>query len=301
MVRRSESGRRSASSQEVLFWEIFAAASRFLQRRILGAILRSNAIQPILRVARHPGVDRTRKIPAYGASVCWWIMAKELWFSQTPTQLINWEFPFILSFRLGPVLRAVIAFASFRSRAALQFEILALRHQIGVLQRSVTRPKLTPADRVLWAWLCCIWKGWQSGAFIMKAATVVGWHRNGFGLFWTWKTRRGKLGRPAVPKEVRELIRMLSRENPLWGAPHIHGELLKLGIQVGETSVSKYMVRRRKPPSQTWRTFLENHLKTMVSVDFFTVPTIRFQILYVFLVVWSNYLNALKNRIFLGP
>jgi putative transposase len=110
----------------------------------------------------------------------------------------------------------------------------------------------------------------------MKAATVVGWHRKGFGLFWSWKIRRGKLGRPAVPKEVRELIRMLSRENPLWGAPHIHGELLKLGIHVGETSVSKYMVRRRKPPSQTWRTFLENPLKTMVSVDFFTVPTIRF-------------------------
>jgi hypothetical protein len=89
-----------------------------------------------------------------------------------------------------------------------------------------------------------------------------------FGLFWSWRIRRGKLGRPAVPKEVRELIRMLSRENPLWGAPHIRGELLKLGIHVGETSVSKYMVRRRKPPSQTWRTFLDNHLKTMVSVDF---------------------------------
>ena len=156
-------------------------------------------------------------------------------------RLINWELSLILRFRLGPVLRAVIAFAmaSFRSRTALQFEILALRHQIGVLQRSVKRPKLTPADRVLWAWLCCIWKGWQSGAFIMKAATVVGWHRKGFGLFWSWKIRRGKLGRPAVPKEVRELIRMLSRENPLWRAPHIHAELLKLGIHVGETSVSK--------------------------------------------------------------
>ena len=90
---------------------------------------------------------------------------------------------------------------------------------------------------------------------------------------------------PRGPQEVRELIRMLSRENPLWGAPHIRGELLKLGIHVGETSVSKYMVRRRKPPSQTWRTFLDNHLKTMVSVDFFTVPTIRFQIIYVFLVL----------------
>jgi putative transposase len=195
--------------------------------------------------------------------------------------------PLIGRFRFGPVIRAVIAFAiaSFQSRAALQLEILALRHQIAVLQRSVKRPKLNPADRVLWAWLCSVWKGWQSGVFIIKAATVVGWHRQGFGLFWSWKIRRGRPGRPAVPKEIRELIRTMSRENPLWGAPHIHGELLKLGVDVGETSVSKYMVSHRKPPSQTWRTFLDNHLTTLVSVDFLTVPTIRFQILYVFLVL----------------
>jgi hypothetical protein len=108
----------------------------------------------------------------------------------------------------------------------------------------------------------------------MKASTVVGWHRKGFRLFWTWKIRHGKPGRPAVPKEVRELIRTMSRDNPIWGAPKIHGELLKLGIDIGETSVSKYMVRRRRPPSQTWKTFLDNHVKSMVSVDFFTVPTI---------------------------
>src|SRR5438105_4340187 len=92
-------------------------------------------------------------------------------------------------------------------------------------------------------------------------------------------------GRPAVAKDVRDLIRTMSRENPMWGAPRIHGELLKLGIDIGETSVSKYMIRRRRPPSPTWKTFLENHVKSMVSVDFFTVPTIRFQILYVFLVL----------------
>jgi putative transposase len=201
--------------------------------------------------------------------------------------LINWELPLIGRFRFGPVFRAVIAFAiaSFQSRAALQLEILALRHQIAVLQRSVKRPKLNPADRVLWAWLCSVGTGWQSGVFIIKAATVVGWHRQGFGLFWSGKIRRGRPGRPAVPKEIRELIRTMSRDNPLWGAPHIHGELLKLGVDVGETSVSKYMVSHRKPPSQTWRTFLDNQLTTLVSVDFFTVPTIRFQILYVFLVL----------------
>ena len=168
---------------------------------------------------------------------------------------------------------------------ALQLEILALRHQLGVLQRSVKRPKLSPADRLLWAWFSSVWNGWESRVFIVKAATVIGWHRKGFGLFWSWKIRHGKCGRPAVPQQVRELIRRLSRDNPLWGAPHIHGELLKLGIDIGETSVTKYMVRHRKPPSQTWKTFLDNHLKTMVSVDFFVVPTIRFQILYVFLVL----------------
>jgi transposase InsO family protein len=176
-------------------------------------------------------------------------------------------------------------FDLFQSRAALQLEIIALRHQIGVLQRSVKRPKLTPADRLLWAWLCTVWEDWKSGVFILKASTVVGWHRKGFRLFWTWKIRGGKLGRPSVPKQVRELIRTMSRDNPLWGAPRIHGELLKLGIEIGETSVSKYLVRSRKPPSQTWRTFLENHLQSLVSVDFFTVPTIQFQILYVFLVL----------------
>jgi hypothetical protein len=101
---------------------------------------------------------------------------------------------------------------------------------------------------------------------MVKTATVIGWHHRGFGLFWSWKIRRGGPGRPWVPKEVRALIRTMSRENPLWGAPNIHGELLKLGIDVGETSVSKFMIRRGKPRSPTWRTFLENHLKTMVSV-----------------------------------
>ncbi|HUS07903.1 MAG TPA: hypothetical protein VMZ52_16490 [Bryobacteraceae bacterium] len=175
--------------------------------------------------------------------------------------------------------------ASFRSRAALQLEILALRHQIGVLQRSVKRPKLITVDPLLWAWLCSVRQDWRCGVFIIKTSNVLGWHRKGFRLFWTWKIRRGKPGRPTVPKDVRELIRTMSRENPLWGAPRIYGELLKLGIEIGETSVSKYMVRRCRHPSQAWKTFLHNHLKSMVSVDFFTVPTIRFQILYVFLVL----------------
>ena len=144
---------------------------------------------------------------------------------------------------------------------------------------------MNASDRLLWAWLCQVWTDWRSALVIVEPETVLSWHRKGFRLFWTWKVRRGKPGRPAVPKEVRQLIRSMSRENARWGAPRIHGELLKLGIDIGETSVSKYLVRRRKPPSQTWRTFLVNYVQSLVSVDFFTVPTIRFQVLYVFLVL----------------
>jgi hypothetical protein len=133
----------------------------------------------------------------------------------------------------------------FRTRASLQLEIIALRHQLGVLQRSVKKAKLNRFDRCLWAWLCGTWAEWRSALRIVKPATVIAWHRKGFRLFWTWKVRRGQTGRPPVSKEIRKLIRRMSRENPLWGAPRIHGELLKLGIDVGETSVGKYMVRRR--------------------------------------------------------
>ena len=174
----------------------------------------------------------------------------------------------------------------FRSRAALELENLALRHQIGVLRRTAAkRLKLTSADRLLWICLSRLWRGWHSALTIVKPETVIAWHRAGFRLFWTWKVRRGQPGRPIISPEVRALIRKMGRENPSWGAPRIHGELLKLGINVGESSVSKYMVRSRKPPSQTWRTFLEIHAKQLVSIDFFTVPTIRFQVLYVFLVL----------------
>ena len=177
-------------------------------------------------------------------------------------------------------------FSIVRSRSALGLENLALRHQIGVLQRSArNRPKLTPLDRLLWAWLSHVWRDWRSALAIVQPETVIAWHRRSFRLFWAWKIRRGQPGRHALPREVRDLIRRMCRENPTWGAPRIHGELLKLGIDISETSVSKYMVRGHKPPSQTWRTFLENHAKQLVSIDFFTVSTIRFQVLYVFLVL----------------
>jgi hypothetical protein len=153
----------------------------------------------------------------------------------------------------------------FRSRTVLELEHIALRHQIGVLRRSARkRPKLTPADRLLWVFLSQVWGEWRSALDIVKTATAIAWHRKGFRLFWTWKSRHGWVGRRGVSCEVRDLIRRMSRENPLWGAPHIHGELLKLGIEISETSVAKYMARHREPPSQTWRIFLENHVKNGV-------------------------------------
>jgi len=147
-----------------------------------------------------------------------------------------------------------------RSHAALQLEVLALRHQLQVLQR--TRPRrlrLAKADRWLWVWLSRIWTGWRTALVIVKPETVIAWHRRGVRLFWTWKSRR-RTGRPTVPRDVRTLIRTMSEGNPLWGAPRIHGELLKLGIEVCQATVAQYMVRNRQPPSQTWRTFLANHL-----------------------------------------
>ncbi len=117
---------------------------------------------------------------------------------------------------------------------------------------------------------------------MVKPETVIRWHRQGFRLYWRWKSRSRNLGRPGVDPEIRALIRRMSQANPLWGAPRIHGELLKLGVNVSQSTVAKYMVRHRKPPSQTWPTFLANHLSQMVSVDFFVVPTVTFQVLFVF-------------------
>ena len=173
---------------------------------------------------------------------------------------------------------------SFRSRIALQAEILALRHQINILQRaSKKRTRLRASDRILCVWLSQLWSNWRSALMIVKPETVIGWHRQGFRLFWRWKSRRP--GRPDTERQIRELIRKMCVSNPTWGAPRIHGELLKLGIDISQTTVSKYMVRHRKPPSQTWRAFLDNHVKQLVSIDFFVVPTIDFKLLFVFLIL----------------
>ena len=148
----------------------------------------------------------------------------------------------------------------FKTSAQLRLENLALRQQLGVLRRSVPkRPKLTSADRVFWVWLRLVWADWKSALLIVNADTVVAWHRKGFRLFWTWKIHRGKPGRPRVPQEIRDLIRMMSRNNPRWGAPRIHGELLKLGIEITEPTVAKYMVRHRKPVWSKYSTCMTMH------------------------------------------
>src|SRR5713226_2559721 len=171
---------------------------------------------------------------------------------------------------------------AFQTRAALQAEILALRHQLLVLQRSTRshRLRLSCADRFLWVGLSRLWSGWRSALVIVKPETVIAWHREGFRLYWKWKSRHPE-GRPSVSREVIDLIHRMSLANPGWGAPRIHGELLKLGFQLSQATVAKYMVRSRKPPSQTWRTFLENHTKDLVAADFFVVPTVLFRVLFV--------------------
>jgi transposase InsO family protein len=172
-----------------------------------------------------------------------------------------------------------------RSRAALHLEVLALRHQLQVIQRSRPRRlRLMHADRWFWAWLSGVWTGWRTALVIVKPETVIAWHRGGFRLFWTWKSRR-RTGRPTVPSHVRALIRTMSEANPFWGAPRIHGELLKLGIDVCQATVAKYMARRRPPPSQTWRTFLANHVGQVMAADFFVVPTATCRLLFVLVIL----------------
>jgi putative transposase len=199
------------------------------------------------------------------------------------------------------LLRSLVlaAFAFFRTRRQLAAEILALRHQLGVLKRSVKRPRLTNAARGLWVLLSRRWASWSDALIIVKPATVIKWHRVGFRRYWAWRSRP-KGGRPAIDPEVRKLIKQMASAN-LWGAPRIHGELLKLGIKISEATVSKYLPRRRKPPSQTWRAFLDNHVGTLISVDFFTVPTVFFHVLFVFVVLAHDRRRILSINVTSSP
>jgi transposase InsO family protein len=185
----------------------------------------------------------------------------------------------------------------FRSHAAREAELAFLRQQLLVLKRSApARLRLRNADRLIFVWLYRLFPSLLGAAVIFKPETLVRWHRSGFRLYWRWKSRRRRVGRPAVPAVVRDLVRTMSRDNPLWGAPRIHGELLKLGIDIAQSTVAKYMPRRRGPPSPGWRAFLRNHTAHIAAIDLFVVPTIGFRLLYGLVIlrlerrrlVWTN-------------
>jgi transposase InsO family protein len=174
----------------------------------------------------------------------------------------------------------------FKPRPRLEAEILILRHQLNVLQRRTPRRRLHLRwiDRALFIWLYRRYPRILDAMSIVRPETVVRWHRKGLARYWRWKSRSPG-GRPRIAREVRDLIRRMSFENSLWGASKIHGELLKLGIAVAQSTVSVYMVPRRGRPLQTWKTFLRNHMEGIASIDLFVVPTIAFQQLFAFLVL----------------
>jgi transposase InsO family protein len=184
----------------------------------------------------------------------------------------------------------------FRSQAAREAEMAFLRQQLLVLKRSSpARIRLRIADRLIFVWLYRLFPSLLEAAVIFQPETLVRWHRSGFRLYWRWKSRR-RIGRPAMPTDIRDLIRTMSHDNPLWGAPRIHGELLKLGIDIAQSTVAKYMSRRRHPPSPGWRVFLRSHAADSAAVDLFIVPTIGFKLLYGLVIlrlerrrlVWTN-------------
>lgn len=169
--------------------------------------------------------------------------------------------------------------------AAIALENVALRHELLVLQRSVGRPRLARWDRIFWVWLSRVWASWRFSLVIVQPATVLAWHRQGFRLYWWWKSRPHPVGRPKLDAEIRHLIRRMARENPTWGRRRIGTELALLGYEVAELTVARYMHRTSPRPSPTWRAFLTAHARDIVGIDFFLVPTLTFRLLFVFVVL----------------
>src|SRR5712672_79267 len=178
-----------------------------------------------------------------------------------------------------------ILVSPFKTQARLEAEISVLRRQLNVLRRQAPlKPRLTVGDRVIFVWLYRLFLSVLSAISVIEPQTVIRWHRMGFRLYWRWKSRsRG--GRPRIPREIRRLIRDMSLANRLWGAPRIHGELLKLGIEVAQSTVAKYMARSGRGRSQTWKTFLHNHSAGIAAMDFLIVPTINFKLLFVLVII----------------
>ena len=171
----------------------------------------------------------------------------------------------------------------FRSRAVLELENLALRHQLHILRRQrPVRPRLFTIDRLLWVWLYRLWPRCLDTVVLVKPATVVQWHCQGFRLFWRWRSRSG---RRSVDRDIRKLIQQMNAANPLSGAPRIHGELLKLGIEISQATVAKYLVRRRGTPSPAWRSFLRNQAAGIAAIDMFVMASASFRLLYVMIIL----------------
>mgnify|MGYP003983003441 FL=1 len=186
--------------------------------------------------------------------------------------------------------------------AYLTAENLALRHQLIVLKRSHNRPQLKERDRVFWKVLSNVWPSWRDSLVIVQPATVIRWHRRAFKLYWRQKSGGAKPGRPRLDAEVKSLVLKLSSSNPMWGAPRIHGELLKLGIEISERSVSGIIKRNnRKPPSQSWKTFMSNHMTDMAAIDFLVVPSIRFKMLFVFVVLSHDRRKVIHFNVTANP
>ena len=188
---------------------------------------------------------------------------------------------------MPPVVSALLAdlMTWFWSRRSMQTEIMALRHQVAVYKQTVSRPRLRPTDRLLWAWLSRLWPGWQDALAFVQPRTVIAWQQKRFRAYWRRRRQHGKPGRPTISKEVRELIRDMGRANPTWGSPRLVGALQKLGITVAKSTVEKYRPKNRQPSSPTWKAFLHTHVKDLVSGAFFIVPTATFQVLFVFILL----------------
>jgi hypothetical protein len=174
----------------------------------------------------------------------------------------------------------LVARTKLKSRARLEAENIVLRQQLIVLSRK-TRPhvRLRNIDRLIFAKMYRLFPSILNAITLVKPETVIRWHRGGFRTYWRWKSRR-RCGRPRIERGIRDLICRMNKENPLWGAPRIHSELLMLGIAVAESTVARYMTRRQSPPSQGWKTFLRNHAAGIASIDLFVVRTISFRLLY---------------------
>jgi hypothetical protein len=173
----------------------------------------------------------------------------------------------------------------FKSRTRLEAENLFLRHQLTIaLRQAPSRLRLRGSDRALLIGITRLWPSLLGMTQLVQPETILRWHRAGFKGFWRWKSRN-RAGRPQINRGLRDLIQRMSKENPQWGASRIHGELLMLGFEVAQSTVSKYMVRDGTPPSQSWKTFLQNHAEAIAAIDLCVVPTLTFDRLFAFLVL----------------